>query len=221
MNRIKELRRARGYSQSRLADILNVNQTAVSQWERGVTTPGLSLILKMSELFDVSVDYLMTGKALSARSESSYILSGTSPILEYEIDPQKARGVLIPVLGRVEAGIPISAVETVLGYEEISSDMALNGDFFALQVHGSSMEPRMLDGDVVIVRSQPDVDSGDVAVVLVNGGEATIKRIKKSPEGIMLIPNNSSFEPVFYNNDNIKNLPVSILGKVIELRAKF
>ena len=83
------------------------------------------------------------------------------------------------------------------------------------------MEPRIKDGDVVIVQKQDDCDSGDVAVVLVNGDEATVKRIKKEPEGIMLIPNNPSYEPKFYSNAEIENLPVKILGKVVELRAKF
>ena len=83
------------------------------------------------------------------------------------------------------------------------------------------MEPKISNGDVVIVRQQPDCDNGDIAVVLVNGDEATVKRIKKSPEGIMLIPNNTSYEPMFYSNDDVKKLPVRIIGKVVELRAKF
>ena len=83
------------------------------------------------------------------------------------------------------------------------------------------MEPRIKTGDVVIVKQQSDCDNGDVAVVLVNGLDATVKRIKKSPEGIMLIPTNSAYEPMFYSNEDVKKLPVRIMGKVVELRAKF
>ena len=83
------------------------------------------------------------------------------------------------------------------------------------------MEPRIAQGDVVIVRKQSDVDTGDIAVVLVNGNEATIKKIKKRPDGIMLIPINTNYEVMFYNNTEIEELPVLILGKVVELRAKF
>lgn len=83
------------------------------------------------------------------------------------------------------------------------------------------MEPRIKDGDVVIIRKQNDCNSGDIAVVLVNGDEATVKRIKKRPEGIMLIPSNPAYEPMFYSNEDIEKLPVTIIGKVIELRAKF
>ena len=82
------------------------------------------------------------------------------------------------------------------------------------------MEPKISDGDVVIVRRQPDVDSGDIAVVLVNGNDATVKRIKKSPQGVTLIPSNPAYEPMYYSNEEIESLPVTILGKVVELRAK-
>lgn len=78
----------------------------------------------------------------------------------------------------------------------------------------------MMEGDVVIVRRQDDVDSGDVAIVLVNGDEATVKRVKKQ-EDITLIANNISvYEPHYYSNKEIEELPVRILGKVIELRGK-
>lgn len=71
-------------------------------------------------------------------------------------------------------------MEEILDYEEITPDLAATGEFFALKIRGHSMEPRMMEGDVVIVRRQDDVDSGDVAIVLVNGDEATVKRVKKA-----------------------------------------
>ena len=128
---------------------------------------------------------------------------------------------LIPVLGKVVAGYPIEAVENILDYEEISDEMAQQGDFFALQVKGDSMEPRIKEGDVVIVRKQEDVDSGDIAIMLVNGDEATIKKVQKFSGGINLIPSNSSYEVITYTNKEVLSLPVRCLGKVVELRAKF
>ena len=83
------------------------------------------------------------------------------------------------------------------------------------------MEPKISEGDVVIVRKQSDVNSDDIAVVLVNGDEATVKRIKKRPEGLLLSPFNPSYEPMLYSNEDIAKLPVTILGRVVELRAKF
>lgn len=83
------------------------------------------------------------------------------------------------------------------------------------------MEPRILEGDVVIVRQQEDVDSGDIAIVMVNGDEATVKRVKKQEDGITLIATNTSvYEPHFYSNQEIRDFPVRILGKVVELRGK-
>ncbi|MDY2966346.1 MAG: S24 family peptidase, partial [Megasphaera massiliensis] len=117
---------------------------------------------------------------------------------------------------------PIEAVEEILDYEEITPELAATGEFFALQVKGDSMEPTLRDGDVVIVKKQPTVDSGDIAIVLVNGNDATVKEIKESPAGITLIGHNAAiYTPQFYSNEDIKNLPVQVLGKVIEMRRKF
>ena len=153
---------------------------------------------RLAELFGVSVDYLL-GK--TDVPSSSYIR--------------------VPVLGRVAAGIPIDAIEDVIDWEDISTAAAGDGEYFGLQIKGHSMEPKISDGDVVIVRRQPDVDSGDIAVVLVNGDDATVKRIKKSPQGVTLIPSNPAYDPMYYTNAEIESLPVQILGRVVELRAKF
>lgn len=200
--RLKRLREGRGWSQSVLGKQIGVSQSTIGMWESGKNTPEFSNLEKISQLFNVSVDYLL------GRSD-------------YPNAPQSTGGVWIPVLGRVAAGVPIEAVEDIDDYEEITMDMAKNGEHFALKIRGDSMEPRMKTGDVVIVRKQSDCDSGATAVVLVNGQDATVKKIKKSPEGLMLIPTNPAYEPIFYSNAEIERLPVRILGKVVELRAKF
>lgn len=148
-------------------------------------------------------------------------LMGWDEEREIQSDSQKRKGVKIPVLGHVVAGIPIDAVEEILDYEEISPEMARQGDFFSLQVKGDSMEPKFSDGDVVIVRKQEDVDSGDIAIVLVNGDEATIKKVQKFDGGINLVPSNQSYPVLTYSYKDIEQLPVRMIGKVVELRAKF
>ncbi len=197
--RLREARKKARLSQQQVADYIGISQNTYSYWENEKYNVDSESLRKLSELFNTSVDYLL-GKDFSI---------------------PKSKGVRIPVLGQVQAGIPIDAIEEILDYEEISEDMATSGDYFALQVRGRSMEPRMKEGDVVIIRQQPDVDNGDIAIVLVNGNDATIKKIGKSSEGIMLVPTNPAFEPIFYNNREIMELPVKILGKVVELRAKF
>ena len=133
----------------------------------------------------------------------------------------EVRGIKIPVLGSVVAGIPIEAIEEIIDYEEISEQLAKTGEFFALRIKGDSMEPRMYDGDVVIVRKQEEVDSGDVAIVLVNGDEATVKRVKIDDNGIMMIPFNPKYTPWYYTAEECEYLPVRILGKVVECRQKY
>lgn len=197
MNNIKALRNSRGLTQAQLASLCGVHQTAVSQWEKGRTYPDKNSIITLSEIFNVSADMIM---GLESRNEKKN---------------------LIPVLGYVRAGIPIEAVQEILDYEEIPESMAASGEHFALRVTGDSMEPRICDGDVVIVRRQSDVDSGDVAVVLVNSMDATIKKIIKKGTSISLVPFNPNYDVTIFSAQEIALLPVTIVGKVVELRGKF
>lgn len=193
-----------GKAPSAVAVELGLKKATVTRWKKG-GNPTDANAQKIAEYFNVSVDYLL----------------GVEDTSSYPSPPVSTGGIWIPVLGRVAAGIPIDAIEDIEDYEEIPLDMAQRGNHFALRIQGDSMEPRISDGDVVIVRQQEDCEDGDIAVVMVNGDSATVKRIKKQPEGIMLIPNNTAYEPKFYSNKDIEKLPVRILGKVVELRAKF
>lgn len=208
--RLQELRKARGYSQQDVASLIGVGRTTYLKYENGDNRPTRKLN-ELARLFNVSTDYLL---GLTDTPTESL----TQPLSQ---SLSKERGVRIPVLGRVVAGIPIEAIEEVIDWEEIPQKMAATGKFFALRVCGHSMEPTILEGDVVIVRQQEDVDSGDIAIVLVNGDEATVKRVKKQKDGITLIATNTSvYEPHFYSNWEIHDLPVRVVGKVEELRRK-
>ena len=99
--------------------------------------------------------------------------------------------------------------------------MARTGEFFGLQIHGNSMEPKFSEGDVVIVRLQDDAESGDIVIAMINGDDATCKRLRKYRDGIELISTNPSYEPMFFSNEDIEKKPVKIIGRVVELRAKF
>lgn len=198
--RIKDARKSAGLTQLELAKKTELSRSYIGDIEKDRYNPSVSTLQLIATATNTPLENLLP----SSKTPSS-----------------TGRGVRIPVLGRVVAGIPSEAVEEILDYEEITPELAATGDFFALKIRGHSMEPRMLDGDVVIVRRQDDVDSGDVAIVLVNGNEATVKRIKKQEDGITLIATNTSvYEPHFYSNKEIQSLPVQILGKVVELRGK-
>lgn len=209
-DRLRALRKAHDLTQVQFAKEFLVASGTIAMWETGKREPDFSTMQRLADFFDVSVDYLL------GRTDEAEYSSG------YNDNWGESRNVRrIPIIGRVQAGIPVEAMEDFLGYEEFSGPSDSAEDFFALEVKGDSMEPKISEGDVVIVRKQSDCDNGDLAVALVGGGDATVKRIKKSTAGITLIPNNPAFEPMFFSNEEIESLPVSILGKVVELRAKF
>lgn len=204
-DRLRDLRLSRGLTLQQVADYVGLQKAAIYKYEHGLTVnPKRSLIEKLATLFQVSPSYLLGINDEEEKSDSAI------------------KGVRIPVLGNVAAGIPITAVTDVEDWEEIPEKLASSGTYFALRIKGQSMEPRIKDGDVVIVRQQSDIDTGDVAIVLVNGDEATVKEIKKLDTGIMLIGwNTAVYSPRFYSAKDIKSLPVRIIGKVVELRGKF
>lgn len=200
MNNIRKYRRAANMKQIELCKTIGISQGALSGWETGRYEPDLKSIEKMALLFNVSIDDLL----------------GHVPP-----SPQTKKGVKIPVYGNVAAGIPIEAITDIEDFEEIPEDWLNSGEFIALRIKGDSMEPRIESGDIVIVRLQATAENGDTVIALINGDEATCKKIKIRPEGIMLSSINTAYEPMFYSNKEIKELPVKILGVVVELRAKF
>ena len=194
---IRRLREKYQLSQKDMARIAGATNKAVSTWEKGTREPRMGAIQAIADYFNLR----------------------KSDIIDGVVDEE--RPLRVPVLGTIMAGIPMYGAENILDYEEIPAALAVDGEYFALKIKEHSMEPRICEGDVVIVRRQDDVDTGDVAIVLVNGDEATIKRIKKSPNGITLIANNVAvYEPHFYSNSEILTVPVCVIGKVIELRGK-
>ena len=195
---IRKFRKSKGFSQDYIAEQLGYKSyTTVQKWESGVSEPSLQKLHELANLLGVDVDTLV---------------NAPSP---------KTKGVKIPVLGRVAAGVPIEAIEDIIDYEEIPESMSRSADYFGLQIRGNSMEPKISEGDVVIVRKQDDAESGNIVIATVNGDEATCKKIKKTESGLMLISTNPDYEPFIYSWEDVKRLPVRILGRVVELRAKF
>ena len=183
-------------TQSDLAKILDVSESTVGKWILMKSIPRMGVIQKLSDYFNVPKSYFLE-----------------------ESPPRHTKGIRIPVLGRVAAGIPIEAIEDIDEWEEIPEAMAKTGEYFALRIKGESMSPKLQPGDVVIVKKQNDVDNGDTAIVLVNGNDATVKQIKKTEAGIMLVGLNVEvYQPHFYSNKEIEELPIQIIGKVIESR---
>ncbi len=202
----ENLLKTKNISNYKVAKETGITQTTLSAWKNGKSTPKTDTMQKIADYFGVSLDYL----------------TGNTKDSTVKIKDQKS--VRIPVLGKVSAGIPIETIENYDcdEWEEIPAEMTNNWEYFALKIKGQSMEPKFSEGDVVIVRKQQTLESGEIGVVVVNGNDATVKKVVKQPEGIMLIAlNQDVFPPRFYDNKQIESLPVKILGKVVELRAKF
>ena len=233
-NRIRELREEQNIRQADLAKILGVRQNTLSTWETGRYEPDNEMLQKIASHFNTSVDYVLGRTPLRdsgvidavrmihlVRTVENMAPDQFDATLNYAQEVLSGQKTLkIPVVGVVAAGVPIAAAETVIDHEEIDAQLAASGTFFGLKVRGDSMEPRVRDGDVVIVRRQETADTGDVAVVLVNGEDATVKRVKLEPDGsLWLLPNNPAYAPAHYSAAEIKQLPVTIVGVCVELRG--
>ena len=191
---IRERRLELGLTMKQLGQKAGASESAVSRWEAGETDN-----MKRTNIVKVA-------DALSI-----------SPLafLGYDISDKKT--VKIPIVGHVVAGTPIFAQENIEGMVEINEGDS-KGVMFALKAIGRSMEPRIQEGDLLIIHKQDDVESGDMAVILINE-EATVKQVKKQADGIMLIGfNQDVYEPHFYSNKQIEQLPIRIMGKVVESR---
>lgn len=200
-----------GITQKEVADFVGVSEATVSRWESGHIDnmrrdriAALSKILRMSPLAIMGID-----DDLSSRLPNMISID--------------ARTFRVPIVGRVAAGRPIVADEEIVGYEYIDNKYSKDGhEYFGLRIVGKSMEPTIMDGDIVIVRRQNYVENGEIAIVLIDGEEATAKEVKESADGITLIGHNAAvYTPHFYSAQEVKNLPVQIIGRVVQSIRKF
>ncbi len=195
-DKIKALCDRCGIKPAALARELGFSKNFFTEMKSGrVKSPSAERLSKIAEYFDITVDELLG-----------------------ESRPSPLR---IPVYGSVPAGIPIEAIEDITGYEEITPAMADTGSFIALKIKGDSMTPQICNGDTVIVRLQSDADSGDTVIAMLGGSDATCKKIKKDIGGVWLMPNNPAFDPMYYTNAEIEELPLTLIGRVVELRRSF
>lgn len=187
--------RAAGMTPSEVVRELNIAAGSVTKWKQG-TLPSKRSLQKLAEYFSVEPEMLFSPRA----------------------------SVRIAVRGDVAAGQPIEALTNIEDYEEIPASWLLTGDYAALRIHGDSMQPRMMAGDVVIVRVQPTAENGDIVVVLLDeDGEAraTCKKFSRDANGVTLSSFNPDYAPIHLSNEQLKKTPLRMFGRVVELRAKF
>lgn len=207
-DRLKKLRLEKGLTQIELGKQFNISHATINRYEKGVHQPDPEFINKLSEFFGVSTDYLL------GRSD---VQKNELPLGAYTVD----KFVKIPVLGVIRAGEPIFAEQNIIGYEYMATEHVPKGESFFLRVVGDSMNlSRIVDGDLVLVRRQDEVENGEIAVVLVNGYDATIKRFYKTDTTVTLMPNSSNPEhqPIIIDS---KNTMIKVIGKVVNALIKF
>ena len=222
-NRLKKALDYNNMKPTELAQKTGINKSLISNYLSGNFKAKQDKVNIIAETLNVSEGWLM---GFDVDMDRDWLPNNNEDLSNIKIDNARyiettTKTVKIPVLGKVPAGIPIEAIEDILGYEDIPASM-LNGgkNYFALKIDGDSMFPDYKTGDIIIIKQQPDCNSGDDCVVMVNGDDATFKRVIKQEKSIILKPLNNEYEPYYFNEYEIMTKPVKIIGVAIEVRRK-
>lgn len=210
--KLVELRTNKGVSQSEVANYLGITRTAYSKYESGASRP-VRRLNEIANYYHVSIDYLLGNDNNNNNFNTPKETSLVSNIYKITDD------VIIPIVGKIACGKPLLAEENIEGY--ISVDRKHEA-CWALRINGDSMKPKLMDGDIAVIQPAADVSSSEMAIVSVGGDEATCKYVKKAGNGIMLVAENSAvYEPTFYSAEEVRDLPIRVIGKVIESRRRY
>lgn len=188
----------RKIDRNKLSAICKVPYTTLTSWIKAERYPRIDKIQILSEFFNIRMSDLVE---------------------EHDYNNEIKQ---IPLLGKIQAGVPTEMFLDIIDYIDIPADMALgNKELFALKTKGKSMEPNFIEGDILIFEKTEDCENGQFCAVAVNGDDATFKKVTKTDTGIMLQPLNPAFETKFYTNEQIASLPVTIIGVLKQIRRDF
>ena len=195
------MRRKRGMTQLELAEAIGKSNRAVSNWENGIRDIDTEVLKQIARVLHCDV---------------SDLIRDDSPIAV----PTKRASAVISVYGSVAAGIPLEMITDITDTEEIPAKMAEGGTYFGLSIKGDSMYPKIEDGDTVIVKYQPDAENGDIVIAAINGEDAVCKKLYLREDGLTLVSLNPMYDPLVFTASDVRDIPVTILGKVVEIRRK-
>lgn len=198
MNRIKKLREEFKFTQQDLADKLECSKSVIGLYESETRNPSLEVLIKLSEIFNCSIDYIL------CKTDKRNSITNNDKIF------------LVPVYGKISAGLPNWAEECLDGYLPIDPNLmniSSPDECFFLRVDGESMNKVLKNGSYALIRKTDFVEDGEIAVVLVNGDNATIKKFTKQGDIIALEPmsDDSSIKTQIYTKD----IPIKVIGKYI------
>lgn len=197
---LKYLRRRENLSQAEFADKSGLSRSAVAMYESGKREPGFETLELIADFFNVDLDFLTGRRGMEQRYISNIIPTG------FRSMPDMQEG--IPLVGDIACGSPITAEENVREYIPTPKSWRAT---FALECHGDSMAPKILDGDIVAIRKQYDVENGQVAAVRI-GEDATLKRVYKYPGKLILQAENADYDPIVLVGDEISTVVIEGLA---------
>ena len=201
-NLIKNRRKELGLTLLDIANACGVSEATVSRWESGdIVNMKRSRIAQLANVLKISPSMLI--------HDDYDVQTNLNPIIKPKV----------PVLGVVPCGEPIEAIEDIIEWIDVVPSQAKN--HFGLIAKGDSMAPFILDGDILVVKHSPVVDSGKIAIVKVNGDEATCKRLVINGSGLTLVPNNPMYQTLTFSPAEIADKPVAVIGEVVEIRRRF
>lgn len=201
-NLIKNRRKELGLTLLDIANACGVSEATVSRWESGdIVNMKRSRIAQLANVLKISPSMLI--------HDDYDVQTDLNPIIKPKV----------PVLGVVPCGEPIEAIEDIIEWIEVVPSQATG--HFGLIAKGDSMAPFILDGDILVVKHSPVVASGKIAIVKVNGDEATCKRLVINGSGLTLVPNNPMYQTLTFGPAEIADKPVTVIGEVVEIRRRF
>lgn len=205
--RLKSLRREKGWSQQRLADTLELSKSSVNMYERGEREPGFETMEAIADLFNVDMNYLY-GRT-DVKIADPIMPEPKKPTIPPGFEPMPKMK-KIPLIGSIACGEPITAEQNIEKMVDVPENIRCD---FSLTCHGDSMvDAGIHDKDVVYIRIQPEVENGEIAAVRIDG-EATLKRVYYSPGALTLMPANPTYAPMIYTGTQLEE--VHIEGKAV------
>jgi len=189
-------------TQSDIVTDLGITASTVSDWANAKKYPRVDKMQSLADYLGVLISDLRDEKSIDE-------ILGVTPVSN--------KLYCIPKIGSVKAGYNGLAIEEIIGYELV--DVKNPQECVAFNVTGDSMEPRICEGDIAIVRKQPDIESGELAVIIINGNEGTLKKVIKKNKALILQPFNNIYETKIIIGEELNE--VIIYGKVIQIIQKY
>lgn len=222
---IKQYRDEHEMSLQDFANLIGTSRSYIHMLEKNVNpttnkpiSPSIETLKLLANAMNMDLEILL--KQLNS-DQAIYLNEEEYKKQFQKIDELGNLVIEIPLLGVVKAGYDYLAQENWIGTVDVDKKLADGNELFALKVKGDSMSPVLIEDDIVIIKKQDDFETGDIVVAIVNGDEATIKKGKKTNNGILLQPLNTDYDPLVFTYDEMKSIPVSIVGIVKQLKREF